>query len=240
MITAHWFSYSGDQDILPLSIMAFSQHRPDARLVVVDDGLNPCSEATCKKCESMGVEWRVSTWKRDGNLNGTDCILGILTEMQKSVNKGAKTCLKIDCDTLVLRSPWLADFEGMIGADDRGGVYGCCYALRDYSVTSLCHSFSTTPARQEEPEDMIVALRYIALFGDTMIRLPLKKQEIDKYGNGPNGIVIPYKWGCSPALYSKYDVINCGNLMSENGIIPKKRSEIMRCILGCLKQRPIV
>lgn len=57
MITAHWFSYSGDQDILPLSIMAFSQHRPDARLVVVDDGLNPCSEATCKKCESMGVEW---------------------------------------------------------------------------------------------------------------------------------------------------------------------------------------
>lgn len=232
MIAAHWFSYAGDEEVLLSSVVAFNTACPGASLVVIDDGNNPCTANVKHEAELLGVEWRVSYWNRKGNLNGLECILGILGEMAQSMFAGASQCVKVDCDTLVLRSDWLNNTSGMIGADDRGGIYGCCYALTGFVVMGLLESFYKHPVTDDAPEDMSIGYRYRALYGEPSL-IPLKKTDSDCLGNGSHGIVIPYNWDYDdPNLYRKYSVVNCGNLMKEHGITSEKRAEVMRSIVS--------
>lgn len=241
MITAHWFSYAGDAEILPLSIEAFKIVCPEARLIVVDDAHNPCTAETAKRCKDLGAIWNQSSWERDGNLNGPQCIEGITSEMLFNTRMSSDICIKIDCDTIVANRSWLDRFIvsdcNFTGADDRGGVYGCCYGLKALTINRLNVMVRENPLPLGYPEDLGIAIKHAASYGrKNFLHIPMKLPIPDQYGNGPHGEFIAYNWLFDdPSLYiPKYSIINCGNRVAERSL-QHRQIEVMRELLGLIK-----
>ncbi|PNC97333.1 hypothetical protein [Akkermansia muciniphila] len=118
MIYLHYFTYRGHADLLTWTCRATLEtlaHSPyvlgrDISIVVVDDTGNPCPEAAVSELKAMGATYRTSTFKRRGNLNGQDCIMGILSEFKRSMRRKKDIAVKLDCDTLLLGTTWLEQF----------------------------------------------------------------------------------------------------------------------------------
>lgn len=227
MIIAHWITYNGDSDVLPLSVAAFRRAVPEARLVIIDDAHNPCKPSTCKACLDMGVEWRYSHWDRQGNLRGPACISGIFSEYVRSIIDGAGIVVKVDPDTVVLGRQWLDDFiesgAGLTAGDDRGYMYGCCYAMRADIATELRESFRDRPAQWGGEEDIMIAHRLQYINPGQFRRIPMWSPQADSFGNGPQGIMTAYNWvnGLDSDRIRRYardfEIINCGNLVPAGG-----------------------
>lgn len=224
MITAHWFSYAGNEGLLPICLEAFRLAVPEARMVVVDDGHNSSSDYIRHVCEYLEADWRTSYFHRAGNLRGADCITGILDELVRSVNEGAEVVIKMDPDTLIFGRSWLDRFwdstTGLTAADDRDAMYGCCYALGADHVLGLQGSFRQFPAHDYTVEDVAIASRFLRIYGQSsFLRIPMWMPTPDKYGNGPDGIFAAYNWTTShtPSKLRRYtrdfEIINCGNLL---------------------------
>ena len=158
MIYLHYFTYRGHADLLTWTCRATLEtlaHSPyvlgrDISIVVVDDASNPCPEAAVSELKAMGATYRTSTFKRRGNLNGQDCIMGILSEFKRSMRRKKDIAVKLDCDTLLLGTTWLEQFVKdssalVTGADDRGCIYGMCYGLKAVLIDALIDLFTRCP-----------------------------------------------------------------------------------------------
>lgn len=219
-ISAHWFTYEGDGDMLLVSMAAFRKTVPEARLVVINDSHHSATPGVRLACESMGAEWRESTWERGGNLRGNECITGILSELA-ATSETSDVIIKIDPDTLVIGRDWLDDFlessSGMAAADDREAAYGCCYALRGEHVQGVYKSACLYPPNDCDVEDLYIAQRFNYLYPGQFRRIPIWRSSADNYGNGPHGSFIAYNWK-TPLTAEKileyarrWDIINCAN-----------------------------
>lgn len=243
MIAAHFISYQGNEKILLIALKAFHAAVPEARLIVVDDKHQPCSPWVKIECLLLGAEWRESSWPRGGNLREAPAISGVLRELCQSVLDGAEIVIKLDPDTLITGRSWLDDFISsqalLTAADDRGYMYGCCYAMRADLALELFRSFQQYPPHGGAVEDIAISTRFYLLHDEKdFLHIPMWWPIHDKYGNSPSGIFTAWDWSRPSTKErikkaSRFEILNCGIR------VPKKGDQIgiMKHLFKALARR---
>lgn len=134
------------------------------RLVGPDVSVTMCfdeKESVPSDTVPEGVRLSFSRWPRRGNLNGKECVIGILAELQRAATEaGAEWACKVDSDTLV--NPKFFALLARPGADAVGfhaksrGWYGACYAMRARILPKLFERAEKLPVSPElkYPEDV--------------------------------------------------------------------------------------
>lgn len=89
------FSYKKDAELLPICIEQAKQH---GKVYLIDDSISPAISR--EQAELLGVtEYILSTFDRKGNMNGSDCVQGILNIY---ASHGSEDwIMKLDPDTLL-------------------------------------------------------------------------------------------------------------------------------------------
>lgn len=89
------FSFAPDAPLLHLSARRIAQLDPDAQIVAVSDPDNPLNPADLPP----NVIHRLGSFPRNGNLNGLDCIVGMLSTMADLLTEfDADHIVKFDSD----------------------------------------------------------------------------------------------------------------------------------------------
>lgn len=127
-----FFTYSEDAPLLDYALQAVPRLRAQGHAVhvyVIDDARSPLA------MPPVGCRYWRSEWARGGNLNGAECICGMVDEYNAIFNMGLyEWILKVDCDTFVNSLDWLdgissqeTAFAGTIHVNDH--CSGACYAV---------------------------------------------------------------------------------------------------------------
>ena len=173
-IAAVWFAYGPDQNLLMESVRAFRRTLPKAKLTVCDDGFCAQPRLVREKLEAEGITYRKTFYPRGGNLLGPENLKGQVAEMVRA-GEGADVLVKIDCDTLLLRSDWveaLADEPEALLAGSYKGLHnypmGHCYAVRASILPELLKDVETYPGWAACFEDYEIGTRLHRLAGGNM------------------------------------------------------------------------
>ena len=173
-IAAVWFAYGPDQNLLMESVRAFRRTLPKAKLTVCDDGFCALPRLVRAKLEADGITYRKTFYPRGGNLLGPENLKGQVSEMARAA-EGADVLVKIDCDTLLLRSDWveaLADEPEALLAGSYKGLHnypmGHCYAVRASILPELLKDVETYPGWAACFEDYEIGTRLHRLAGGNM------------------------------------------------------------------------
>lgn len=173
-IAAVWFAYGPDQNLLMESVRAFRRTLPKAKLTVCDDGFCALPRLVRAKLEADGITYRKTFYPRGGNLLGPENLKGQVSEMARAA-EGADVLVKIDCDTLLLRSDWveaLADEPEALLAGSYKGLHnypmGHCYAVRASILPELLKDVETYPGWAACYEDYEIGTRLHRLAGGNM------------------------------------------------------------------------
>lgn len=171
-IHIHIFTYSGDSYIIRETVMCAVQALPEAHVVVIDEADKPSPPEIRREVEDMGAEWRVSSWNRRGNLNGKQCILGILSEMAYSAGDDNDLLIKLDADTCLMNGEEFRHFYDdtskvmcAAGAVDER-IYGFCYCIRAHAVKSALECLNALDIPDRAPEDILIGMTIYYLFPD--------------------------------------------------------------------------
>lgn len=82
------FTYKEDEEIVKYSALSAKYVLgDDVEINVIDDNKHPISEEKIKELNELGILYRQSTFDRKHNLNGKECVVGILEEI-KNLPKG--------------------------------------------------------------------------------------------------------------------------------------------------------
>lgn len=239
-IVIHLFVYEGDAALITENLRCCRNAVPEAKLVVIDDGNNPCPPEVRKEAEAFGAEWRVSAWSRGGNLRGRACIEGILSELLASSSREDDILMKIDADTCLLDGASLKNFaagEKVIWAsgcpDER--IYGCAYALKAHAVQKVLDYVKTLELSDHAPEDIIIGFSTIDIFPDSAlhdITRPLSQEPgVAKWA--------AYNWVLYPEVrpaYMDYTVVTTGN-KPKPPLHKRHRLPVMRALRKAYEER---
>lgn len=127
-----YFAYSGDAPLLDLALQAVPRLRAQGHIVdvyVVDDAASPMKEPP------SGCRYWTTRFNRKGNLNGSECICGMVDVYNAIFKNGMyEWVLKVDCDTFVNSLDWLVGISSQIysfaGTTHRQDYCtGSCYAV---------------------------------------------------------------------------------------------------------------
>lgn len=217
-IAVNIFTYARDAYCLGQCLAALDKlpERSKMEIYVWDDAAHPCPYAP------PGVHYEKTAFKRNGNLNGRDCVLGMLLCMQRSIDlSGADVVAKIDCDTYALRLDRL-----LLGADDSmkgiritadedytSGIFYALPAAKVYDMLIDCSHYQHEDPQHHYPEDRTICA--LARRAGLEVRThdcvltpwkewlcaPFKYTELQ-------GSAIPYN---ALLRYLRYDVVNFGN-----------------------------
>lgn len=173
-IAAVWFAYGPDQNLLMESVRSVRRTLPKAKLTVCDDGFCALPRLVRERIESVGVTYRKTFYPRGGNLLGPENLKGQVAEMARA-GEGSDVLIKIDCDTLLLRSDWveaLADEPEALLAGSYKGLHnypmGHCYAVRAAVLPELLKDVETYPGWAACFEDYEIGTRLHRLAGGNM------------------------------------------------------------------------
>ena len=165
-----WFSFAPDAKCLLESVTCFRNTFPDNKVCISDDPNNPISEEMKQLIKPDYYELR--TWSSRANLNGWDCIKGILKLQIKlqDLFPNYPGAIKVDCDTLIGDSSWI-DLEKPICGFDLGTE--CLFAgmsryLRKDVQQLLLDELSTRWQWEiaKVPEDQGIGVYCLKLFGN--------------------------------------------------------------------------
>lgn len=163
------FTYSADADCLSICVDQIHNIDNDAKIYIFDDGKDPL---TPEQIPDLCV-YKKTWFRRRGNLNGLECILGILACMLDI--PGDDPIVKIDADTLLMSireiNRSLFDREKLAGGMQCSvplAWSGCCYWLTKPAIEKALELF----ARREFPEvsdpyqeDLNITRAMMFLFG---------------------------------------------------------------------------
>lgn len=130
-MTFVYFAHEPDQKLLEQSARNLRRLYGSPRIVVYwEEGKEGFLE---------GAENKVSTFKRNGNLHGLECVRGIIDCMLETNDHRV---VKIDCDTILTRR--LDDFENYHFYESVLGFLGvgCCYAIDQPMLLKLKKLFA--------------------------------------------------------------------------------------------------
>lgn len=171
-ITIHCFVYKGDAEIIHETVMCARQALPEARMIIIDDENNPCPPETRQHVESLGAEWRTTSWPRGGNLRGKTCITGILKELVASTTSDNDVLIKMDADTCIMDGDDIMNFANdptkilCAGGEHDVRVYGCCYCIRGHAVKKALDYIESIEISNIAAEDVVIGFTICNLFPD--------------------------------------------------------------------------
>ena len=135
-----YFCYRGDEVLLGMALQAAERlrRRGDAVTVYLLDDVKAPLEVV-----PPGVVYKRTSFERGGNLNGLECIVGMVDEYERILRVGGHEWLvKVDCDTFLNSLDWLRGlscrevaFSGTIHVNDH--CSGACYAVSRAGVECL-------------------------------------------------------------------------------------------------------
>lgn len=179
MIRIFIFSYAGDGYEAAACVRCARMAVPCAQVTVVDDASDPVREDYAANIRCLGADYVQSTWERNGNLRGPDCIRGILSEMCREAEDD-DILVKIDCDTALLDGgflrwmearPWCQMYASGDFVDGAWRIYGCLYALRGWLARRLYRELDWGSMDALAPEDVTIGREVLARVPATLCRL---------------------------------------------------------------------
>lgn len=227
MIRFHYFAYRREAGYIVDSVASLMRTMSsegyamgqDYDITVVDDAYAHMGDQVAARLRALGANYRVSTFDRGGNLRGQACLMGILSEYDRTVaSRSDDVIIKLDPDTIVRRlggyALLLVDAADMVCCDDRGAMYGMAYGFKASLLAPLITYFAAMPIPEKGQEDIYL--------GHRLRRVASRPHQIPmwagrRYGddpNGPDGRITCYNWpgirGSWTAMYDQFDVVNIG------------------------------
>ena len=166
------FVYGPDAACLRQCVAQVRRVDAEARFYVFDDGARPLAAADVP--EGVDVVYRVTYFARRGNLNGLECVRGMLSCMLDIPGDGP--VVKLDADTLLMDP---AEIERSLNERGKaaGGMQcsvplawaGCCYWLTRPAMKAALELLARREwpehGREEYPEDVTVTRIMLYLYG---------------------------------------------------------------------------
>jgi hypothetical protein len=158
-ITIVVFCYRGEEEILPMTLGRAKAAFPTAKLHLFDDSLDPLRPATVAQLSSQfGCSYSVTTFDRQVNLNGKECVIGELESMVSAMDADDNKdgyLIKMDPDTIVLRPEYVLNalargaefiahnsvkgvFAGMFYVAKRDIIEAALVTAREASLPDAC------------------------------------------------------------------------------------------------------
>ena len=149
-----WFSYEKDGSILPYSVGSVLSNFPSSKCFIYEDGLKPIEPEHKEKLLSDNrVEIRPTWFLRKRNLNGIECVRGILGGMQDA-SEDCDWVAKIDADTMIHSPNYINEsltrgikekkLQVGFGKDMSNFCWGWIYFLKKEIILSLLHEMVRT------------------------------------------------------------------------------------------------
>jgi hypothetical protein len=151
------FTFSGDA--LPLRECVNGAIAAGLAPYVFDDINSPLPRHVSTWITENGGFHILTTFNRNGNLNGTACAIGIVRSMvQSMILSRSKIALKIDSDTLILDAkPFTEMSTGICSTQhDRRDAFGCCYSLTMSDAIEVFMHLSDGEQSENSPEDLTI------------------------------------------------------------------------------------
>lgn len=167
-----YFTYRNDQTLLGYSIESLKRlsSRYDIDVYVVDDSTNSM------KTVPEGVIYKKSSFKRNGNLNGLECLSGMI-DIYKWIlgSENYVWVIKIDPDVYVNDLSWMENLNPndiyQVGSlnvyrlkrfGENEICHGCFHGISRMGVENLITNFNTGTIRIPERETYRVAEDYMS------------------------------------------------------------------------------
>jgi hypothetical protein len=152
-MTAAVFAYAGDA--LPVIECCLRLIKAGVRPWVFDDAKASLPGWVRGSMFQMGAGYFLTNFDRRGNLNGTECCIGMLSAM---LSTEAQTVLKIDADTLLVRPELFA--PGNVGCCStmtaRRDAFGACYSINRETIRAALRIIEGMPRNPYCPEDLTI------------------------------------------------------------------------------------
>lgn len=169
MIRIYLFTYGGDADEAIACVRCAKAAIPESVITVVDDEAVPAPPEARRALVAYGARYRQSIFERNGNLNGPECVRGIISTLARDAADD-DIVVKIDSDTALLNGAWIRDMAGSgihwcaSGADSRQ-FYGLCYAMTGLAAKRAAAVLMQAELPPNAPEDLTIGRTVIDLFG---------------------------------------------------------------------------
>lgn len=151
------FCFSGDA--LPLRECIKGAIAAGLVPYVFDDSHAPLPRHMVTWIQENGGHHILTTFDRNGNLNGTECAVGIVRSMiHAMILCRSKLAVKLDSDTIILdASPFLEISTGVCSLEvNRREAFGCCYSLTMAAAVEVYISLSEGEIVDDVPEDLAI------------------------------------------------------------------------------------
>lgn len=228
-IAGCWFAFRGDQACLAESVQAFRRvYGQNVPICVFDDRDDPMEiDFVTTLRPTLYV---LTSWERKGNLNGQECVLGILECMALAGSTtGARWIAKTDCDTIIFKS-WAnlqasAMFQGIYWWP-RALATGCNYVMSREAPERLRSWLlvrETMTASAKWAEDTTISFYAAVVF---------PQEVIIRHDGATANRRIAGGWGYRPdvtfEIFRDYSVANFGDRhrLPDDWTPDRKRAEV--------------
>ena len=228
-----WFSFGPDGPALIESVETFRETMgAEARVAVFDDASESLNDE-CLDAVSPDL-YRCTDFPRGGNLRGWPCVLGILGCMAEACGHfDAPGCLKVDCDTLVLKGKWIEPEAPLCGflPGKTAQVSGMAYWLSREAVATVKASLEDRWRLEgwTAPEDQTISAEALWRFGPECV-----------LHNWKNGWAGGWHYARVPeARYGRCQVVTFGDrrLIPGNPCGNEARTEVARAMANFRERR---
>ena len=203
------FTYKEDEEIVKYSALSAKYVLgDDVEVNVIDDDKHPISEEKIKELNELGIFYRQSTFDRKHNLNGKECVVGILEEIKKSTKGRAGVSIKLDSDTMIAHREIFDKFYDtescMFAASHRpGSIFsGICYLIKNDILDKMIKMANDCDIHETSaPEDMTIGcLATICSMPNSIYIMP----EWNPNKKEDDGLCTAWNYDCDLKYIEKY------------------------------------
>lgn len=169
MIRIYIFTYAGDANEAIACVRCARTALPAALVTVVDDSAAPVPENVRRAFLAYGARYRQSSFPRNGNLRGPECVRGIISTLAGGAADD-DIVVKIDSDTALLSGSWIESMPGAgldwysCGTGARR-FFGLCYAMSGKAARLASEALQHADLPENAPEDLTIGRTVIDLCG---------------------------------------------------------------------------
>lgn len=196
------FTCRRDADLVTLWAHSVRRLLPDAPLVAAVDRADADMPLPRK------VTRLVTDFDRKGNLNGIEAVAGILCCMQRVAEVTGLPVVKMDCDTVLTGTRWLAELGYLDYVGFEGGhpltATGICYGLTGEGARKILRRISPWPWQTSGkfPEDQTIF---------SLAQMYLDSVRLHPWAGGQQVLAfMPSHFGEPEALLKAGAAVHCG------------------------------
>lgn len=235
------FTYKEDEEIVKYSALSAKYVLgDDVEVNVIDDNKHPISEEKIKELNELGILYRQSTFDRKHNLNGKECVVGILEEIKKSTKGRDGVSIKLDSDTMIAHREIFDKFYDtescMFAASHRpGSIFsGICYLIKNDILDKMIKMANDCDIHETSaPEDMTIGcLATICSMPNSIYIMP----EWNPNKKEDDGLCTAWNYDCDlkyiEEYYKLFFIVTFGNWFTVKGNTKACRNKPMELFLN--------